>query len=110
MLLLSWLSQHVGLTLMCSWHLGSGVQYLVKWRGLGYDECTWESPHDLVPKFKPEVAKYESQHPIANELIERHKSRFQVHDVAWGAVTSSFRHQCSIGLALCISPGQNIVV
>lgn len=69
-------------TVIQSWHVGSGMQYLVKWKGLGYDECTWESLHDLLPKFNPEVARFESQQPIANELIERQKSHSQVHKVA----------------------------
>ena len=64
-----------------SWHVGPGMQYLVKWRGLGYDECTWEAPSDLLPKFKPEIAKFKSQQPIANELVEKQKSRSQVHEL-----------------------------
>ena len=55
------------------------MQYLVKWRGLGYDECTWEALPVLLPKFKPEIAKFNSQRPIANELVEKQKSRSQVH-------------------------------
>lgn len=62
-----------------SWHAGSGMQYLVKWRGLGYDECTWEALSDLLPKFKSEIAKYKSQQPIALELVEQQKFRPQVH-------------------------------
>lgn len=63
---------------MHSAYAGSGTQYLVKWKGLGYDDCTWESSHDLLPRFKPEIAKFQSQHPIANELLERQKSHSQV--------------------------------
>lgn len=90
-----------------SWHVGSGMQYLVKWKGLGYDECTWESLHDLMPKFKPEVARFESQQPIANELIERQKSHYQVYKVAAGAATMP-RCQCSVVVALCI-PGRKTI-
>jgi len=54
------------------------VQYLVKWKGLGYDECTWESPADLLPKFEAELARFHELHPIANELAQRKKSHPQV--------------------------------
>lgn len=55
------------------------MQYLVKWRGLGYDECSWEAQSDLLPKFNSEIATFKEQRPIANELVERQKSRAQVH-------------------------------
>lgn len=58
------------------------MQYLVKWRGLGYDECTWEALSDLLPKFKSEIAKFKNQQPIALELIEQQKLRSQVHEAA----------------------------
>ena len=54
------------------------VQYLVKWKGLGYDESTWESPADLLPKFTAELARFQDQHPIANELDHRKRSHAQV--------------------------------
>ena len=63
-----------------SWRVCSGMQCLVKWRGLGYDECTWEAQSDLLPKFKSEIVKYKSQRPIALELIEQQKSHSQVHE------------------------------
>ena len=86
-------------TSIYSWHVGSGIEYLVKWKGLGYDECTWESLRDLLPKFKPEVDKFESQQPIANELIERQKSHSQVNQAAMGPATVS-RGPCSMAFTL----------
>ncbi|KAL0051035.1 hypothetical protein WJX82_000961 [Trebouxia sp. C0006] len=53
------------------------VQYLVKWKGLGYDESTWETPADLLPKFTAELARFQDQHPIANELDHRKRSHAQ---------------------------------
>ena len=71
------------------------MQYLVKWRGLGYDECTWESLGDLLPQFKPELSRFESQQPIANELIERQKSRTQVYEVALAGGPEALSHVLS---------------
>ncbi|KAL0033469.1 hypothetical protein WJX77_010766 [Trebouxia sp. C0004] len=53
------------------------VQYLVKWKGLGYDESTWETPADILPKFTAELARFQDQHPIANELDHRKRSHAQ---------------------------------
>ena len=58
------------------------MQCLVKWRGLGYEECTWEALSDLLPKFNEQIARFKSQQPIANELVEKQKSRAQVHQAA----------------------------
>ena len=60
---------------MCT---GLGVQFFVKWKGLGYEECTWEASADLQPKFDAEIARFHSQHPIANELAQRKASHSQV--------------------------------
>lgn len=32
--------------------LGSDTEVLVKWKGLSYDQCTWEFQDELVPKVK----------------------------------------------------------
>ena len=66
---------HIASLRVCT---GLGVLYYVKWKGLGYDECSWEAPADLLPKFSAEIARYHNQHPIANELAQRKTSHSQV--------------------------------
>ncbi len=42
-----------------------GKEYLVKWKGLGYEHCTWESISDLELKFGQELAAFrDRQQPI----------------------------------------------
>lgn len=42
-----------------------GKQYLVKWCGLQYDSCTWESAADLVKwGAEAELARFQSLEPI----------------------------------------------
>ena len=83
------------------------MQYLVKWRGLGYDECTWEAPSDLLPKFNEQIAKFKSQQPIASELDEKQKSRAQVHQAVKGATAESSRHipDQTSGSKICVCVG-----
>jgi hypothetical protein len=78
------------------------VQYLVKWKGLGYDESTWESPADLLPKFTAELARFQDQHPIANELDHRKRSRAQVQLHLSRAFFSKFALQPSCCHLLCL--------
>lgn len=33
-------------------------EYLVKWKGLTYEECTWEVPYDIGPKFQDKIDQY----------------------------------------------------
>ena len=54
------------------------MHYLVKWKGLGYEDCTWEAAADLLPKFQAEIQRFKEQHPIANELAQRKRSHSQV--------------------------------
>ena len=68
-----------------TWHLvicmsaaGHSTQYLVKWKGLGYDEATWESEDDLLPKFAAELTRFQAVHPIIDEHADRKRSHFQV--------------------------------
>ncbi|KAK9828698.1 hypothetical protein WJX72_001585 [[Myrmecia] bisecta] len=56
---------------------GSGMQYLVKWKDLGYDECTWEDEADLRA-FRAEIDRFKSrQEPIATQLADRRASHAQ---------------------------------
>ncbi|KAK9805875.1 hypothetical protein WJX73_000130 [Symbiochloris irregularis] len=43
---------------------GDGRQYLVKWEGLGYDQCTWEGPEDLPG---PKIEELERRAPISGK-------------------------------------------
>ena len=46
--------------------LEPGTQLLVKWRGLQYDGCTWESSADLAKwGAEAEIAHFRSLEPIA---------------------------------------------
>lgn len=38
---------------------GDIIEYLVKWKELGYDESTWEVEEDVVP-FQAEVEKFKA--------------------------------------------------
>lgn len=43
-----------------------GKEFLVKWRGLQYDSCTWESAADLAKwGAEAEVARFQSLEPIS---------------------------------------------
>lgn len=82
-------------------HAGK-VQYLVKWKGLGYDESTWETPADLLPKFTAELARFQDQHPVANELDHRKKSHAQVQLLLGRAFFLQFAMQSSCCHLLCL--------
>ena len=68
---------------------GQSTQYLVKWKGLGYDECTWESDNDLLPKFAAELARFQAVRPIADEhaarksTVKRNLKNSQVRSLAY---------------------------
>ncbi len=79
------------------------VQYLVKWKGLGYDESTWESPADLLPKFTAELARFQDQHPVTNELDHRKRSHAQVRSHSSTAFFLKFALQPSSCHLLCLS-------
>ena len=64
---------------------GHATQYLVKWKGLGCDEATWESEDDLLPKFAAELTRFQAVHPIIDEHADRKRSHFQVLIAAFGA-------------------------
>jgi chromodomain-helicase-DNA-binding protein 4 len=38
---------------------GVAIEYLVKWKDLGYDEVTWEVEDDVAP-FQTEITKFKS--------------------------------------------------
>ena len=46
--------------------VAGGLEYLVKWVDLGYDECTWEEHEDLKP-FTPKFEQYERQQALEEE-------------------------------------------
>lgn len=54
------------------------MHFLVKWKGLGYDDVTWESEQDLMPKFAAEIARFEGLHPIIAEHADWKKQKAQV--------------------------------
>ena len=54
------------------------MHLLVKWKGLGYEDCTWEAAADLLPKFQAEIQRFKEQHPIASELAQKKRSHSQV--------------------------------
>ncbi|CAI4216269.1 unnamed protein product [Parascedosporium putredinis] len=35
-----------------------GTEYFVKWKGLAYDECTWEAELDISPEFQDKIDQY----------------------------------------------------
>ena len=47
-------------------------EFLVKWRGLQYDSCTWESAADLSKwGAEAEVARFQSLEPISTSVDAR---------------------------------------
>ena len=98
-----------GLQCQVKWKGASlGKQYLVKWKGLGYEDCSWESSADLLPKFHTEIQRFQDQHPIADELAERRKSHSQVRQAVLAILCHdnlfcqalAMQHQCPIFASL----------
>ena len=70
--------QHLWLTFSDHFlHLsGKQVEYLVKFDGLGYDECYWEWAEDIA-QFQDAVKEYNQQLTILEEAQERLDSHQQ---------------------------------
>lgn len=54
---------HVSLTCtnefpVCSFDKDGDVHYLIKWRDLPYDQCTWEVDDFDVPEYLSHIASY----------------------------------------------------
>lgn len=73
---------------------GQSAHYLVKWKGLGYDEATWESEDDLLPKFAAELTRFQAVHPIIDEHADRKRSHFQVLVQNFVRQSNASKHVC----------------
>ena len=58
-----------------------GQEYLCKWRGLPYSECTWEDGNLISSWFQPEIDAYIERNasdriPNKNAKVLRHRPKF----------------------------------
>ena len=55
------------------WHLG---RFLVKWKGLDYDQATWEDA-DVIPDAAEQIDIFLNQISIRQEARKRMKEKFK---------------------------------